>query len=361
MQNGIVVTDVGLISSVGRSAADACAAIRAGIARAAEVTHFGVLDEEDHALTAVIGHPIAGVTDGFGPTGRWRVMAERALQDLPPRPASADDDRPDDWSRCGVVFVLPVLDDARFFYNPACKPDAVSRDYLRPLLKDERSAVRGDRRAVLPIGPGGLGRAIQHAESWLLNGDVERTVIVAADSLLDAWSLEWLAGQRRLKDSVNPVGLSPGEAAVAVTLERAHAAPDTVPQVSVKSFVFEDADEPYLNDDRRQGRALSSSIQRVIAECGTNLSGDIFVNLNGEPWRAMELGTAIASLPPGSTGEYRVSTPAVSVGDVGAASGALQLACAVRAFARGYAMTSHAWILSSSDYGEVTAMCVEAI
>jgi 3-oxoacyl-[acyl-carrier-protein] synthase-1 len=48
----------------------------------------------------------------------------------------------------------------------------------------------------------------------------------------------------------------------------------------------------------------------------------------------------------------------VSLGDVGAASGAVALAVAAQAFARGYATADQALVTSSSDHGDVAAACV---
>jgi hypothetical protein len=47
------------------------------------------------------------------------------------------------------------------------------------------------------------------------------------------------------------------------------------------------------------------------------------------------------------------------VGDVGAAAGALHIACAARSFARGYASAPQAWIIATSDYGDVSTLCLE--
>lgn len=357
MAIALAITSVGLVSSVGGGAAEACAAIRAGISRVRPVPHLSTLDPDAQAPEALQGHPIHGLTDGFAPSARWRIMAGRALVDLMAGRGAGEGARGGEGSRAGVIFVLPVLDDARFFYAPLARPDAIWASCLDPVLEDARLTVPPAHRALLPLGAGGIAAAFEMAGTWLEGREVDRVLVVAVDSLLDAWSLLWLSGAGRIKDADNPVGLAPGEAAVALLLERRGNGPALA---RTAAAVFEEIDEPFQNPERRHGRGLVTALRRALGGAGGRLDGDIYVNLNGEEWRAAELGTALSSLPAATRGPQRLIAPATSVGDVGAAAGALQIACALRSFARGYAAAPHAWILATSDDGDVSALCLEA-
>jgi 3-oxoacyl-[acyl-carrier-protein] synthase-1 len=156
------------------------------------------------------------------------------------------------------------------------------------------------------------------------------------------------------------VGLAPGEAAVALLLRPPASGPAPPPLAVTKAIVFEEADEPFQNVERRQGRAVVAALGRALQISSLSLDGDLYVNLNGEEWRAAELGAGLIALPAGAVGGYRVIAPATSVGDVGAAAGALHVACALRSFARGYAAGPHAWVLTTSDYGDASVLCVGA-
>jgi 3-oxoacyl-[acyl-carrier-protein] synthase-1 len=354
----LAITAVGLISSVGRGAVESCASIRAGINRVGAVPHFSTLNPDLQEPTALQGHPITGITDGFAPSARWLMMARYAIDDLKESLPAGGRDRA--WSRCGVVFVLPVLGDARFFHAPPAQADVVWASCLDPILASRQLAVGPAHKALVSMGAGGIARAFQVAGGWIEKRAVERVLVVAVDSLLDAWSLDWLASAGRLKDAENPVGLAPGEAAVALLLQGPGQDRDLPPLARTRTVIFEEVDEPFQNPERRQGRGLATALRRALAEAGGALDGDLYVNLNGEDWRAAELGTALAAFPAGTVGAHRIVVPATSVGDVGAAAGALHVACALHSFARGYALASHAWSLATSDDGDVSALCLEA-
>jgi len=56
--------------------------------------------------------------------------------------------------------------------------------------------------------------------------------------------------------------------------------------------------------------------------------------------------------------EVRVHVPGVSVGDIGAASGALGVCLALQSFRRRWARRSHSLVVSASDTGEVACVVV---
>jgi len=84
----------------------------------------------------------------------------------------------------------------------------------------------------------------------------------------------------------------------------------------------------------------------------------MIVDLNGEEWRAKELGGALARLGPRMTG-CRLSTPATSLGECGAASGGVGLCMAIRAFEREYAASSQSIVASMSDSGAFSAIRID--
>jgi 3-oxoacyl-[acyl-carrier-protein] synthase-1 len=354
----LAITALGAVSSVGVGVVQSCAAIRAGLSRPRPVTHFEILDEDRQAPAPLRGHPIHGLTDGFAPNARWLLMSRRALADLEVALGPTDAAF---WSRCAVAFVLPVLADARFYDVPTARPDTIWASCLDVVIAERGLSTNPRHRALLAIGAGGIGSAFERAAGWLDQREVDRVLVVAADSLLDGWSLGWLSGGRRLKDGANPVGLAPGEAAVALLLEPPPGrGVGRAPLATVTAAAFEEADEPFQNVSRRQGRAAQAALTRALQAAGPSLAGDLYVNLNGEDWRAAELGGALSGIPVGLRGVYRVLTPATSVGDVGAAAGALQIACAVRSYARGYASGPQSWILATSDYGDASVISVKA-
>jgi 3-oxoacyl-[acyl-carrier-protein] synthase I len=354
----LIVTALGAVTSVGRGATGSCAAIRAGLSRPGPVHHFKTIDIENHEGKPLSGHPIKGLTDGFAPNARWLIMARRALADLmggSPAPGYPDASL---WSRCGVVYLLPVLDDARFFHAPLACSGSIWGSFLDPITAETGLSLDRTYRSLVAVGPGGLACAVNTAAAWLDRRAVDRVLLIAVDSLLDAWSLTWLASGRRLKDDQNPAAVTPGEAAIAIMLEGVNSR--SVPLATVTASIFREDDQPFQNTARRQGRTAFVALDQALSLAGPRLEGDLYVNLNGEEWRAAELGSALALLPVAARGTYRLTIPASSVGDVGTAAGALHVVCALRSFARGYATAAKAWLLTTSDYGDTSVLCLEA-
>src|SRR3954469_2360875 len=110
----LVLTGLGMISSVGHDVVTACAAIRAGMARPAPLVGMGLLDLESGELVPVIGHPIRGATDGFYMVGRWVRLAQEAVEDLLRGAQLPPADARDFWQGCHLILVTPTLQPERF-------------------------------------------------------------------------------------------------------------------------------------------------------------------------------------------------------------------------------------------------------
>jgi 3-oxoacyl-[acyl-carrier-protein] synthase-1 len=216
------------------------------------------------------------------------------------------------------------------------------------------------------LGQAGIAHAVLLAEQWLNEERYERVVILATDSYLDGSSLEWLLAHRRLKTPERPVGLMPGEAGACLLLEsQVNARQRKAPLLAI----IESTAIGHAPKDPRSpnpGRAVGEDLARVTAQCISSTSlesrftGDILIDLNGEDWRAREWGHAQVRLSNMLSERTRPVIPCTSIGDVGAASGAVGACVAVRSFARKYSLSRHTLVLSSSENGDVGAMCLRA-
>ena len=98
----VVITAMGLVGCLALDGANACAAARAGLSRARELS-FVVVDEETGEPAGVTGHPIAGLSDGFQGPGRVARVLQLALADIKrnlPTPDPSSD-------RSGWIMALP--------------------------------------------------------------------------------------------------------------------------------------------------------------------------------------------------------------------------------------------------------------
>ena len=352
----LTIAATGLVTALGHDAATSCAAIRAGLTRAAPLPQCAVLDPDSQTLGPAIGHQVWGLTEGGSPVARWLALAGQAFADLCDRAALPGADDAVYWQRTALLLVGPALDDDRFVFCPPCNPELIDGSYVQPLLHAFGVPIVPARVHSVFAGRTGAMRAVQAARRLFEEAGVERVLVVAADSLLDGHSLAWLQETERLKAADQPNGLMPGEAGAAVLLQRQGAGGRVGAALDHR-----EAAAP-LADGRQHGRALGRVLEAALRGSGILLpfEGDLIVDLNGEAWRAYEFGAALTQVDRTVLGDCRTLLPAQSVGDIGAASAVAGLVVACTAFERHYASRDAAVVLSTSVDGKVGAMAVSA-
>lgn len=211
---------------------------------------------------------------------------------------------------------------------------------------------------------GGAVRALSEATHRLHSGRCDHALVLACDSLVDPERAEWLLSARRLKTADYPVGFMPGEAGVAVLLERA----DTLRRRNQRplGLLFEPvtATEPNSFAARAppSGRVLADVLTRALARAGATdaAEGSVYLDLNGETFRASEWGyTLLRTRKVCQIENWSQHILAVSFGETGTASPLLALCIAARAFARGYSRGRHALLLVSGDDGHRAGLVLE--
>lgn len=276
-----------MVTSVGRDAATSGASIRAGLTRPVELLLGRGGDLDDQYL--VIGHPMLGYTDGFFFIGRWARLVAGAVVDLYARL----DTRTRDVIReaCPVVVVLPA------FTSRYLALEHLSEAEARALfLQALRTQVEGripnvGEATVLFADEAEAVHALAAAIEILEARSAGYAMVCFADSLVDEAGVGWLEREGRLKVSDEPSGTQPGEAAacVLVTLPdgpgttlctwAADRPPDSVPGVDVS------------------GRCLAGALAASLHQAGlTAFEGTLLLDLNGEHWKAKQLGSALSLL-----------------------------------------------------------------
>lgn len=200
-------------------------------------------------------------------------------------------------------------------------------------------------------GHAGALRGLEEAYIRIARGQSELCVIGGVDSYLDPATVGWLDRERRLARDGIRGGFSPGEAAAWVALAseqaRARLALRSLATVRVVATDLEQRDPN--GSDGLMGEGMS----RVLARVTTTLRPseqleNIFCDINGERMRTDDWGMAVlragALLRDGTV--YR--TPVAQLGDVGAASGALNCILATQAWQRGYAGADTALVWGAS-------------
>jgi 3-oxoacyl-[acyl-carrier-protein] synthase-1 len=358
----LAISGFGMVSPVGRSAPASCAAIRAGIARPRRVSYFQALDEEKQEEVPVTGYPVRGYTEGFNMVGRWLRLARGAVQDLLGLSGLQEEKDSRFWQKTGLITVAPRPNDARFQNEGGEGETALREAFLAPLYNAIGLPLSQRNLHAMGVGHAGTAMAVQRSLEWVVREGLERVLIVAVDSYLDPLTLQWLAASRRLKTEAVPTGLSPGEAGVCLLLETPPSAAQrgVAAPVLVSGVATGQEANSFLSRKPNTGVALASCIQEALDQAlpQQGFAGDVYSDLNGETWRAMEWGSALVRLA-GRVAEPRLHLPCVSVGDVGAASGALATCLAVHELSRGHVRTNHALVVSSSDGGEVGCLSLQ--
>ena len=358
---GLAITSIGMMTSVGRDAVTACASIRAGLTRPDEVEYFEAVDAEEQTVEPALGHPIRGYTDGFFLMARWLRMAEGCLQDMHTTGRLPEADDAAFWQHTGLMAVLPPGQTERFGTQDD-EPQLLREAFL-PRLRAVAEFPFRESEAVT-VAHAGTAFAVRQAAQYIAEGRLQRMVILAVDSYLDPLTLAWLSEQNRMKSATNPAGLSPGEAAACVLVESENSCRQrgAQPLARITGMATGREEHHWGHEEINAGVGLAQAWAEAFQQGGaaTPFAGEVITDLNGETWRAYELGCAQMRLQEvlGPAPDVNYLCPAVSLGDTGAASGAVGLCLAVHAFQRGYARGTHAFVLSSSDAGHVGSICL---
>jgi 3-oxoacyl-[acyl-carrier-protein] synthase-1 len=215
---------------------------------------------------------------------------------------------------------------------------------------------------VIAGGNAGVMLALQQAAAALAEGRHRVCVVGGVDSLLHTPFLDHLDEEGRLKTAATAGGLIPGEGAAFVVIEpdqpgaasRAH----TLARFTPPRFAKESESPDGKNPGR--GSAAAQVLRQTVADalCPPGRIHRVLTDLNGERWRFLEWALAsnpaLVDLPP----DWRLWHPADCFGDTGAATGAMHLCLAVRAFERNYAVGDGIVIFNASETGERASLSV---
>jgi 3-oxoacyl-[acyl-carrier-protein] synthase-1 len=354
----LAVVGIGMVSPVGLDAVNGCAAIRAGISRADVLRGYeqvGVVSDDDER---VVGHRIAGVTEGFSFLGLWVRLADFALRDLM-RYARLSETDSAFWRRTAIFCATPAIDGGRYVLQEEDDPQELLSTFGDILLEVVGLPVQSLH--TIPADHVGAAVALDRARSLLDTNAADRAVILGIDSLADAHSVQWLAKTDRLKTGDRPNGLAPGEAGACVLLEPMSAAMErgVAAEAFIRDWFVSTVEAPSSGRPvHYEGRARADAIMPLLTP-DHPFNGDIYSDLNGEDWRAHEFGNAVVRLRQVITDEATWNFPATSTGDTGAASGVVALCLAIRSLVRRYSKHDRVLVTSLSQRGQGAAIAVD--
>ncbi len=368
----VAITGIGLACALGPDAATACAAARAGITREAALKTLNFADQL-WGEEPVAGHAVPFAAAGFVGVGKLLALGRLALQDLL---ANANHARAN-AERTGLYLNLSdkYFEDAQSraehdelgasapaeWSPPSATWEEQTRHVAVRLAQLGGFEIPPANQRLFYGGHAGIVEAAAEAAHQIDSGGLERCIVGGIDSCVEPDALVAAVRQGALKTAVSPVGFMPGEAAAFFLLERLE--PAAARRAPVRA-VLEGMALAEGEGRRPSGPpSLGAGLARAVAEsiAAANGSGTpaglLLGDLNGDVFRAMEWGYAVVRLARVfRAGDLPLWLPAVSIGEVGAATGAVSVAMGVRAWERNYAPADHLLIWLSSDSGTKAAM-----
>jgi 3-oxoacyl-[acyl-carrier-protein] synthase-1 len=372
----LVITALGAVTPVGLSAAATAASLRAGIAR---------LDEIESS--AVPGAQFAGEPMIGGRVQLERYHGERGPWEWPghDRFAAPNPTEPERMVAGGharlVELLVPALREcvasARVGAMPSqgavvlylgldnAEPGAaavasLAEHALERILRAEGwSAAPGSGAKVVPIAAGRAAAlvALARAAADLREGRAALAIVGGVDSLVRPEVAEHLERTGRLKGPQRPHGVSPGEAAAFICVETALRAAARGAPTLARVLGFAVTAEPTVGtDEPNQARGLTHALREARRGAEPFKAPPLFVcDLNGDRYRAMEWGFASMRAYHDLHGDEDVWHPADSIGDSGAASGAVCLVWAATALCRNLAGNERVVVWGASETAERAA------
>jgi 3-oxoacyl-[acyl-carrier-protein] synthase I len=338
-----VVTAIGMTTPVGLTAAQSCAAVRAGISALTELEYFIVMKDE-FPQGPMLGCAVRPVTDGYVGLGRWTRLATAAMTDLvDAAPLSAGD-----LAAAGLYLALPPLG------RRGVDPRIAERLGLR--IAQWMDVPGLERRTrVFAEGHAAGALAIQSAVADVTGGAVPLAIVCGVDSLVEPASLRFFLEKKRLKTDDHVDGFVPGEAAACLLIEPKGRAVSrgARPLASVEAASVAVEPVTIWASDPSAATGLSDAARGALEQLADRGQSTRLVvcDLNGETYRAKEFGTAAARVLSAVPNPFAVWHAADCIGDTGAAAFIVSACVGARALLKGYAKSDAVLLLGSSDDG----------
>ena len=338
------VVGLGARTPLGATALSTAAAVRAGISRQRE--HPSFVDS--------LGEPFNVASVPYLPTDLPLVdrLFELTLETL------VDAMRPlggvADWDALEIpLFMgLPGPGAGR---PPNLALELVSR--LPDRIGDLPAISRVD---VIAAGHAAGLMALEKAWRLLCDGVLELCLVGGVESYLDADVIRGLDDRGRVLSERSPFGFCPGEGAGFVLLASSSEASRLRSLGRVISVATRREENLVGTDTVCTGEGLSAAWKAALEPLshGVRVSRAI-CDLNGEPYRADEIGFALSRTAHRLEDPSGFLVPAECWGDMGAASGPLFVALALAEGLRGHAEGPLTLLSTSSDGGERCAALLE--
>jgi len=319
MSQPLQIKAVGMMSSLGFGAEANCAAMRLNY-DGLNTSNF----EQPSTGKMLLGATIESDSRGANRLAEFAQAAiADALQDQDSTPQS--------------IQPIVCMADGRAQFTSAQTPAK-----LHAILSKNQPECFTDEWAFMPKGPVGLIRAFERARDLLYQTGIDSVMIIAVDSLLNNTSIShFLAGERipgcRLLIDKNPDGFIPGEAAAALLISK----PTTEhePQLLCEGLGLGTEPAPLDSGELSRADGMVQAVEHAVQEAGRTVATVNYrmSNVSGEKYFFEEDTLMLYRTCRPVVEDHPVWHIADSVGETGAAAGAIMLCVVYWASIKGYA------------------------
>lgn len=333
----IAIKRTGLVTAVGLSAPQSCAAFRAKITNPTETRFIDSGGEWIMAHQVALEQPWRGLTK----LAKMAAMAiEEVLVDLPKKQLSS----------------LPLL-------LCVAEPDRPGRmagldDQLFPMIQKELGIQFAPESALVAQGRVSVALAMQRARTLLAQQKSAHVLVAATDSLLSWPTLSHYERKDRLLTQRNSDGFIPGEAAGALLL----GAPDgRIDQLVCTGIGFGREAATIISEAPLRAEGLTQAIKGALVDASCHMHDIDFriTDLSGELYYFREAALALSRTLRQRREEFDIWHPAECTGEQGAAAGlavvAMADAACRKAFTKGPQILAH----MANDAGQRAALSLQ--
>lgn len=329
----------GLVTSVGLTAEESCAAFRARIANPSDTRFIDAGGDWILAHQVLLEPPSRGLTK----LARMAALAiAEVLQDFKP----------------GEVSGLPLL----LCVAEADRPGRTMGldDTLLRQVQELVGARFAPESSVLAQGRVGVASALAQARQLVAERKVPQVLIAATDSFVSWTTLAHYEQRDRLLTPRNPNGFMPGEAAGAMLVGAPSGAAGELLCTGM-GFAYEPAhvgtEEPLRAD------GLSQAFKTALAEAGREIHEMDYrvTDLSGEHYYFKEAALAVNRTLHRRKESFDLWHPAECTGEVGAVAGATIIAAVLAACRKKYSPGHRILAHMADDAGERAALTLEYV
>lgn len=333
----IAIRRTGLVTAVGLSAPESCAAFRAKISNPTETRFIDSGGEWITAHQVQLAQPWGGLTK----LAKMAAMSiDEALQDVPRG----------EWK--SLTLLLCVAERER--------PGRMEGldDELFKLIERELDTVFAPQSAVVAQGRVSVAAALVQARSLIANHEAAQVVIASTDSLLSWSTLRYYESNDRVLTARNSNGFIPGEGAGALLVAAAEGRAGELVCSGIglgHEAAHIDSEEPSRAD------GLAQAIKESLVQAGCQMHDFDYriTDISGEHYYFKEAALALSRVLRVRKEEFDIWHPAECTGETGAASGVTVIAAAKSACEKGYTKGPNVITHWSNDSGQRAAVALQ--